>query len=144
MVAIKYSYQRFSEQILYAHYLSNLSFYIQQIVLHCFFMLYKNHIYIYFIHLSKIIFFFIVRPWILCRYHCLFFSKTLKVGIQYLCSKPSICPVQFYKSKGMHRRSYNCTKKVITLRFRCRIIKVWWRTCSLVSYRSELVKTTSQ
>lgn len=35
------------------------NFYTQQIILDCFFMLYKNHIYIYFTNLSKIIFLFL-------------------------------------------------------------------------------------
>ena len=44
-------------------------------------MLCKSQIYIYFTNLSKIIFFFVVSPWILWSITCLnqFFSKTLKV-----------------------------------------------------------------
>lgn len=38
----------------------NLSFYMQQIVLNRFFLLYRNYIYMFFLNLSKIIFSFIV------------------------------------------------------------------------------------
>ena len=88
-------YRWVSAQILYVHFLWNLSLDMQQIILYCFFMLYKNHIYIYFINLSKINIFL----------HSIHFLKTLKVDAQSFLSRNHttfVYAYQFYMQRKVN------------------------------------------